>query len=48
MINSPDILLLIISGIPSTFEASTAPIVYAKSEKDLTDNVIELYNKRHK
>ncbi|MBT6324742.1 MAG: OmpH family outer membrane protein [Bdellovibrionales bacterium] len=36
------------TGVEMTFEASTAPIVYAKSEKDLTDNVIELYNKRHK
>ena len=36
------------TGVEMTFEASTAPIVYAKSEKDLTDKVIELYNKRHK
>ncbi len=36
------------AGVEMTFEASTAPIVYAKSEKNLTDKVIELYNKRHK
>ena len=31
-----------------TFEASTAPIVYAKNLSDLTDKVIKAYNKKHK
>ena len=29
-----------------TFEASTAPVVYAKNEKELTDEVITQYNKK--
>jgi outer membrane protein len=34
------------AGVDMTFESSTAPVVYAKSEKDLTDDVIKLYNKK--
>lgn len=34
-------------AVDVTFEASTAPVVYAKVEKDLTDTIIEEYNKRH-
>ena len=30
-----------------TFESSTAPVVYAKNEKDLTEKVIKLYNKKY-
>ena len=29
-----------------TFEASTAPVVYAKNEKDLTEKVIKAYDKK--
>jgi outer membrane protein len=29
-----------------TFEASTAPVVYAKNEKDITDDVIKAYDKK--
>lgn len=31
-----------------TFEVSIAPVIYAKNAKDLTVQVIEEYNKRHK
>lgn len=31
-----------------TFESSTAPVIYAKEEKDITKKVIEAYNKKHK
>ncbi len=30
-----------------TFEASTAPVIYAKQEKDLTDEVISSYDKKY-
>ncbi len=36
------------AGVDVTFEMSTAPVVYAKTEKDLTDDVIKAYNKKHK
>lgn len=36
------------AGVDLTYEASTAPIVYAKSEKDLTDDVIKAYDKKFK
>ena len=36
------------AGVDMTFESSTAPIVYAKSEKDLTDEVIKEYDKKFK
>lgn len=35
------------AGVDLTFEVSTAAVVYAKSQKDLTDEVIKLYDKRH-
>jgi outer membrane protein len=35
------------AGVDMTFEVSTAPIVYAKTEKDLTDLVIKAYDKKH-
>lgn len=31
-----------------TFESSTAPVIYAKEEKDITSQVIKAYNKKHK
>ena len=31
-----------------TFEISTAPVLYAAKEKDLTAEIIKLYNKKHK
>lgn len=31
-----------------TFEVSTAPVLYARTEKDLTPEIIKLYNKEHK
>lgn len=34
--------------VDMTFEASTAPILYAKNRKDLTDDVIKEYDRRHK
>lgn len=34
--------------VDMTFEASTAPIIYAKNKKELTDDVIKEYNKKHK
>ena len=34
------------AGVDVTFEASTAPVVYAKNEKELTDEVIKQYNKK--
>jgi len=36
------------ANVDITFESSTAPIVYAKSEKDLTSQVIKAYDKKHK
>lgn len=35
-------------NVDMTFEISTAPIVYAKEEKDLSKKVIDAYNKKHK
>jgi len=35
-------------NVTMTFEISSAPIVYAKEELDITDEVIEAYNKKHK
>lgn len=34
-------------NVDFTIEVSTAPVVYAKSEKDLTEQVVEAYNKKH-
>lgn len=34
--------------VDMTFEASTAPIIYAKNKKELTDDVIKEYNRKHK
>ncbi len=34
-------------NVDFTIEVSTAPVVYAKSEKDLTAQVVEAYNKKH-
>lgn len=34
--------------VDMTFEASTAPILYAKTKKELTDDVIKEYDRRHK
>jgi len=36
------------AGVDMTFESSTAPIVYAKIEKDLTEEVIKAYDKKFK
>ena len=36
------------SGVEMTFESSTTPILYAKAEKDLTDDVIKAYDKKYK
>lgn len=36
------------AGVEFTYEISAAPIVYAKSTKDLTDAVVKAYNKKHK
>ncbi len=36
------------ANVDMTFEVSTAPVVYAKSKKDLTEDVIKAYNKKHK
>lgn len=35
------------AGVDMTFEASTAPVIYAKNRKDLTDQVIKAYDKKH-
>ena len=35
------------AGVDVTFEASTAPVVYAKKEKNITDEVISLYDKKY-
>ena len=35
------------NGVAMTFELSAAPIVYAESKKDLTDEVIKAYDKKH-
>ena len=34
------------AGVDVTFEMSTAPVIYAKSEKDLTSQVIQAYDKK--
>jgi len=36
------------ANVDMTFEASTAPILYAKTKKELTDDVIKEYDRRHK
>ncbi|GAB4013670.1 MAG: OmpH family outer membrane protein [Bdellovibrio sp.] len=36
------------AGVDVTFEMSTAPIIFAKDEKDLTEDVIKAYNKKYK
>ena len=36
------------AGVDVTFEASTAPVIYAKSEKDLTPEVIKAYDQKYK
>lgn len=35
------------NGVAMTFELSAAPIVYAESKKDLSDEVIKAYDKKH-
>lgn len=35
------------NGVAMTFELSAAPIVYAESKKDLSDDVIKAYDKKH-
>ncbi len=35
------------SKVAMTFELSAAPIVYAESKKDLTEDVIKAYDKKH-
>ena len=35
------------AGVDVTFEMSTAPVIYAKSEKDLTTEVIKEYDKKY-
>ncbi len=35
------------ADVDVTFEASTAPVIYAKEEKDLTQDVIDAYNKKY-
>jgi len=35
------------NDVDITFEASTAPVIYAKEEKDLTQDVIDSYNKKY-
>ena len=34
------------AGVDFVYESATAPILYSKSEKDLTDDVVKLYNKK--
>ncbi|MBY0413338.1 MAG: OmpH family outer membrane protein, partial [Bdellovibrionales bacterium] len=34
------------SDVDFVYEAATAPILYARSEKDLTDEVVKAYNKK--
>lgn len=34
------------SDVDLVYEAATAPILYAKAEKDLTDEVVKAYNKK--
>ena len=35
------------SAVAMTFELSAAPIVYAESKKDITEDVIKAYDKKH-
>lgn len=35
-------------GVDATFEASTAPVLYAKDEIDMTKELIEQYDKKYK
>ncbi len=35
------------ANVDVTFEVSTSAVIYAKSEKDLTDEVIKAYDKKH-
>lgn len=35
------------NAVTMTFELSAAPIVYAENKKDLSDEVIKAYNKKH-
>mgnify|MGYP003951898591 CR=1 FL=1 len=35
------------AGVDLTFESSTAPVVYAKKQQNLTNEVISLYNKKY-
>lgn len=35
------------NGVAMTFELSAAPIVYAESKKDITEDVIKAYDKKH-
>jgi len=35
------------NGVSMTFELSAAPIVYAENKKDLSDEVIKAYDKKH-
>lgn len=35
------------NGVAMTFELSAAPIVYAEAKKDITDDVISAYDKKH-
>jgi len=34
------------ADVDLVYEAATAPILFAKEEKDLTDDVIKTYNKK--
>ena len=36
------------SGVSMTFEVSSSPIVYAKNQVDITEDVIKAYYKKHK
>ena len=35
------------NGVAMTFELSAAPIVYAEAKKDITEDVIKAYDKKH-
>ena len=35
------------AGVDVTFESSTAPIIYAKDDRDLTDEVVKQYDKKY-
>ncbi len=35
------------NGVAMTFELSAAPIVYAEAKKEITDDVIKAYDKKH-